>query len=91
MSDAIKDRELDLLAELPDLAPPDDLVADVECLAFQELEASLGRWSVKKSGKPHTIVIVPRYESAVHAVLVAAYTVSAAQAALRVLQRFIAG
>jgi hypothetical protein len=77
--------ELDLLDELPKLAPPDDLVADVERLAFQELEASHDRW------RPQTIVIVPRYERAVHAMLVAAYCVCAAQAALRVLQRFMAG
>jgi len=91
MSDAMKTYELDLLDELPKLAPPDDLVADVEHLAFQELEASHDRWSVEKAGSPQTIVIVPRYESAMHAVLVAAYAACAAQAALRVLQRFIAG
>lgn len=91
MSNVMKDQELDWLAELPKLAPPDNLVVDVECLALQVLEASLDRWSPKNAGSPHTIVIVPRYESAVHAMLVAAYTVCAAQAALRVLQRFIAG
>ena len=91
MSDVMKAYELDLLDQLPKLAPPDDLVADVECLAFQELEASHDRWSVKKARGPHTIVIVPRYESALHAMLVTAYSVCAAQAALRVLQRFMAG
>jgi hypothetical protein len=91
MRDVMQAHELDLLDELPKLAPPDDLVADVECLAFQELEASHDRWSVEKARRPQTIVIVPRYESALHAMLVAAYSVCAAQAALRVLQRFIAG
>lgn len=84
MNDATNAHDLDLLDELPKLAPPDDLVADVERLAFQELEASHDRWSAET-------VIVPRYESAVHAMLVAAYAVCAAQAALRVLQRFMAG
>jgi hypothetical protein len=91
MSDAMKPHELDLLDELPKLAPPDDLVADVECLAFQELETSHDQWSVEKTRRAQTMVIVPRHESALHAMLVAAYSVCAAQAALRVLQRFIAG
>ena len=91
MSDVMKAHEMDLLGELPRLAPPDDLVADVERLAFQELEATHDRWSVEKAGSPQSIVIVPRYESAMHAVLVAAYAVCAAQAALRLLRHFIAG
>ena len=91
MSDDMKAHELDLLGELPKLAPPDELVADVECLAFQELEASHDRWSAEKARSPQTIVNVPRYESALHAMLVAAYAVCAAQAALRALQRFMAG
>jgi hypothetical protein len=91
MSDVMNAHELDLLDELPKLAPPDELVADVECLAFQELDASHDRWPAEKAGSPQAIVLVPRYESALHAMLVAAYAVCAAQAALRVMQRFIAG
>lgn len=87
----MKPHEFALLDDLPKLAPPDDLVADVECLAFQELGASRDRWSAEKARRPQTTAIVPRYESAVHAMLVAAYSVCAAQAALRALQRFIAG
>lgn len=91
MSDAMKVREMDLLDELPKLAPPDDLVADVELLALRELETSVDRWSAGKTRRLQTIASVPRYETAAHAMLVVAYAACAVQAGLRVLHRLIAG
>ncbi|MGC4064927.1 MAG: hypothetical protein QM784_09850 [Polyangiaceae bacterium] len=91
MSDGMNAQEFDLLDELPKLAPPDNLVVDVECLAFQELEASHTRLSLDNAKRSQTVVVVPRYEIALHAMLVVAYSLCAAHAALRVLQHFIAG